>query len=131
MDIQRVLHRACRDFDGGYAMAGVTGYGASFVVRDPNGIRPAYYWANEEVVVVASERPAIRAAFGCELSEVNEIAEDLKINMIVMGSHGASGLKEFFVGFLNSHKMPLFLLLFDACNQPPAHNQAKAQQRSS
>ena len=46
MDLNRVLHRSCRDFDGGYAMAGITGYGASFVVRDPAGIRPAYYCEN-------------------------------------------------------------------------------------
>lgn len=73
MDLQRVLHRSCRDFDGGYAMAGITGFGASFVVRDPAGIRPAYYWYNDEVVVVASERPAIKAAFGAKYEEIVEI----------------------------------------------------------
>ncbi|MFN4084852.1 MAG: amidophosphoribosyltransferase [Spirosomataceae bacterium] len=73
MDLPRVLYRSCRDFDGGYAMAGVTGYGASFVVRDPAGIRPAYYYANDEVVVVASERPAIKAAFGASYEQIHEI----------------------------------------------------------
>ncbi|OKL39735.1 amidophosphoribosyltransferase [Pontibacter flavimaris] len=74
LDMQRVLRRAGKDFDGGYAMAGLTGYGASFVMRDPNGIRPAYYYMDDEVVVVASEKPAIKTAFGIEYSQIKEIA---------------------------------------------------------
>jgi amidophosphoribosyltransferase len=73
MDLQRVLHRSCRDFDGGYAMAGVTGFGSAFVVRDPAGIRPAYYWYDDEVVVVASERVAIKAAFGAKYNDILEV----------------------------------------------------------
>ncbi|MEM6830827.1 MAG: amidophosphoribosyltransferase [Bacteroidota bacterium] len=73
IDLQRVLQRSCRDFDGGYTMAGMIGYGASFVARDPAGIRPAYYYHNDEIVVVASEKPAIKTAFGCEYSEIDEI----------------------------------------------------------
>lgn len=73
MDMQRVLHRACRDLDGGYAMAGITGFGSAFVVRDPAGIRPAYYWYDDEVVVVASERVAIKAAFGARYNDILEI----------------------------------------------------------
>ena len=73
LDLQRVLRRACKDFDGGYAMAGLTGYGASFVVRDPSGIRPAYYYMDEEVVVIASEKPAIKTAFGIEYNQIKEI----------------------------------------------------------
>ncbi len=73
LDLQRVLRRSCKDFDGGYAMAGMTGYGASFVARDPNGIRPAYYYADDEVVVVASERPAIKIAFGVDFEDIKEI----------------------------------------------------------
>ncbi len=73
LDLQRVLQRACKDFDGGYAMAGLTGYGASFVVRDPNGIRPAYYYADDEVVVVASEKPAIKTAFGVAYDDIREL----------------------------------------------------------
>ena len=73
LDVQRVLKRACKDFDGGYAMAGLIGYGAAFVVRDPSGIRPAYYYADDEIVVVASEKPAIKTAFNVEYSEIEEI----------------------------------------------------------
>ena len=73
IDLQRVLKRACKDFDGGYAMAGITGYGATFVARDPAGIRPAYYYANEEIVVTASEKNAINAAFGVDFDEIKEV----------------------------------------------------------
>jgi amidophosphoribosyltransferase len=73
MDLGRVLQRSCRDFDGGYTMVGLTGYGASFVARDPSGIRPAYYYADDEVVVVASEKPAIKTAFNCNFSDIQEI----------------------------------------------------------
>lgn len=73
LDLGRVLKRACKDFDGGYTMAGLTGSGSAFVVRDPSGIRPAYYYADEEVVVVASEKPAIKTAFNINYSQIKEI----------------------------------------------------------
>lgn len=73
LDLARVLKRACKDFDGGYTMAGLTGSGSAFVVRDPSGIRPAYYYADDEVVVVASEKPAIKTAFNINYSQIKEI----------------------------------------------------------
>ncbi len=73
IDLQRVLKRACKDFDGGYTMAGMTGSGSAFVTRDPNGIRPAYFYADDEVVVIASEKPAIKAAFNVEYNQIEEI----------------------------------------------------------
>ena len=73
IDLQRVVRRACKDFDGGYAIVGITGYGAAFVARDPAGIRPAYFWANEEFVVAASERAAIKLAFDVPYEEIQEI----------------------------------------------------------
>ncbi len=73
IDLQKVLEKSCRDFDGGYAMAGIIGFGASFVARDPAGIRPAYYYYDDEIIVVTSEKPAIKTAFGCEYSEIKEI----------------------------------------------------------
>lgn len=73
LDLQRVLKRSCKDFDGGYAMAGLTGYGAAFVARDPVGIRPAYYYANDEIIVVASEKPPIKTAFNIDFSDIQEI----------------------------------------------------------
>lgn len=73
LKLENVLRRACKDFDGGYAMAGITGYGASFVARDPAGIRPAYYYMDDEVVVVASEKPAIKTAFDIDYSKIQEV----------------------------------------------------------
>lgn len=73
LNLKTVLERSCRDFDGGYAMAGLIGHGASFVARDPAGIRPAYYYADDEVVVVASEKPAIKTAFDCNYADIQEV----------------------------------------------------------
>jgi len=73
LDLQKVLKKSCKDFDGGYAMAGLTGYGAAFIARDPSGIRPAYYYADDEVVVVASEKPAIKTAFNVKYDQIHEI----------------------------------------------------------
>ncbi len=73
IDIARILERSCRDFDGGYAMAGLTGYGTAFVTRDAAGIRPAYFYADEEIVVVASEKPAIKTTFNVEYNQIQEI----------------------------------------------------------
>ncbi|MDR7131335.1 amidophosphoribosyltransferase [Algoriphagus sp. 4150] len=73
LDMARILRRSCRDFDGGYAMAGIVGNGSAFVVRDPSGIRPAYYYADDEVIVVASEKPAIKSAFDINFNSIKEI----------------------------------------------------------
>ena len=73
LNLARVLERACRDFDGGYTITGMVGHGAAFVARDPNGIRPAYYYSDDEVIVVASEKPAIKTAFKCDYSEIKEV----------------------------------------------------------
>jgi amidophosphoribosyltransferase len=73
IDLKRVLERSCKDFDGGYAMVGMTGYGASFVARDPAGIRPAYYYMDDEVAVVASEKQAIKTSFNCAYDQIKEI----------------------------------------------------------
>lgn len=73
LDFQRILTRACKDFDGGYTMAGLTGSGSAFVVRDPAGIRPGYFYADEEIVVVASEKPAIKTAFNIDYEQIEEI----------------------------------------------------------
>ena len=73
LNVQRVLKRACRLFDGGYTMAGLIGHGDAFVLRDPNGIRPAYYYEDEEVIVVTSERPPIQTAFDVHISKIKEV----------------------------------------------------------
>ena len=73
LDIERILKRASEDWDGGYAMAGLFGHGDAFVLRDPNGIRPAYWYEDEEVCVVASERPVIQTAFNLKAELVQEL----------------------------------------------------------
>lgn len=73
LDVRRVLQRAARKFDGGYVMAGMIGHGDAFILRDPLGIRPAYYYEDEEVVVMASERPAIQTCFEVHISDVKEL----------------------------------------------------------
>jgi amidophosphoribosyltransferase len=75
LNIQRLLTRASREFDGGYVMAGLIGHGDAFVMRDPNGIRPAFYYYDDEVAVVASERPAIQTTFDVHISQVRELKE--------------------------------------------------------
>jgi len=73
LDVRRVLQRATRKFDGGYVMAGLIGHGDSFILRDPSGIRPAFYYHDDEVVVMASERPAIQTGFNVPIREVHEL----------------------------------------------------------
>ncbi len=74
LDVQSVLEKASKRFDGGYAMAGLFGHGDAFVLRDPNGIRPAFYYQDDEVVVITSERPAIQTAFNVPIEKIKEIA---------------------------------------------------------
>ncbi len=73
LNIQRILERASRNWDGGYAMAGLFGHGDSFVMRDPAGIRPAFFYEDDEVVVVASERPVIQTVFNVPFDKVQEL----------------------------------------------------------
>jgi len=73
LDIHKVLTKASRSFDGGYVMGGMIGNGDAFVMRDPNGIRPAYYYEDDEVVVAASERPAIQTAFDVKYEQIKEL----------------------------------------------------------
>ncbi|NCP45448.1 MAG: amidophosphoribosyltransferase [Flavobacteriales bacterium CG18_big_fil_WC_8_21_14_2_50_32_9] len=73
LDVQKILKNSSADWDGGYAMAGLIGHGDAFVLRDPSGIRPTFFYQDEEVVVVTSERPAIQTAFNVPLNTIHEI----------------------------------------------------------
>jgi len=73
LNIAKILKKASKDWDGGYAMAGLLGHGDAFVLRDPSAIRPAYYFKNDEVVVVASERPVIQTVFNAPFKEIKEL----------------------------------------------------------
>jgi amidophosphoribosyltransferase len=73
LSIENLLTRAVKGFDGGYNIAGVLGYGDAFVFRDPNGIRPCHYYTDDEITVVASERPAIATTFNIDYNEIHEV----------------------------------------------------------
>lgn len=88
LDTHTVLVRAAKRFDGGFAMAGMVGQGDAFLLRDPAGIRPAFYYADDEVVVVASERPVIQTAFNVPIEAVHEVAPGHALIMRRDGSHG-------------------------------------------
>ena len=73
LNVAKILRKSAKNWDGGYAMAGLLGHGDSFVLRDPSGIRPAYYYQDDEVVVVASERPVIQTVFNVNFDDVKEL----------------------------------------------------------
>ena len=73
LNITKILQRASKNWDGGYAMAGLIGHGDAFVLRDPSGIRPAYYYKDDEIVVVASERPVIQTTFNVDYESIKEL----------------------------------------------------------
>jgi amidophosphoribosyltransferase len=73
LNVHRLLTKAAKKFDGGYSMVGLIGHGDAFVMRDPNGIRPAFYYQDEEVVVACSERPPIQTAFDAHITRVHEL----------------------------------------------------------
>jgi amidophosphoribosyltransferase len=73
LNVAKILKKAAKNWDGGYAMAGLLGHGDSFVLRDPAGIRPTYYYKDDEIVVVASERPVIQTVFNVDFKDVKEL----------------------------------------------------------
>ena len=91
LNLAKILRKSAADWDGGYAMAGLLGHGDSFVLRDPAGIRPAYYYQDDEVIVVASERPAIQTVFNVPFEEVKELDPG---NALIIKKDGSMKLSE-------------------------------------
>ena len=91
LDVAKILTRASKNLDGGYAMAGLLGHGDSFVFRDPAGIRPAYFYQDDEIVVVASERPVIQTVFNVPFEKVQEIEPG---NALIIKKNGTISMKE-------------------------------------
>ena len=91
LDIAKILKRASKGWDGGYAMAGLLGHGDSFVFRDPAGIRPAYFYEDEEIVVVASERPVIQTSFNVPFEKVQELQPG---NALIIKKNGTVSQQE-------------------------------------
>jgi amidophosphoribosyltransferase len=91
LDVDRILKDASKKWDGGYAMAGLFGHGDAFVLRDPSGIRPVFYYSDDEIVVVTSERPVIQTAFNVPIHEVKELAPG---NALIIKKDGTFTSKE-------------------------------------
>jgi len=94
INLVTVLRKASRNWDGGYAMAGMTGHGDAFVIRDPAGIRPAFYYFDEEIVVVASERPVIQTIFNLKTADVIEIPAACALIIKAGGNISVEKIKE-------------------------------------
>ena len=92
LNLVNVLESSFKDFDGGYALAGLVGHGSSFVARDPSGIRPLFYYANDEVVVATSERPPIKTAFQCDFSEIKEVEPG---HALIIDKDGSYSMEKF------------------------------------
>jgi amidophosphoribosyltransferase len=94
LDIAAVLRRSSKNWDGGYTICGMIGHGDSFVFRDPWGIRPAFWYADEEVVVVASERPVIQTVFGVDGEAVKELDPGASLIIRKNGTVIGAGIRE-------------------------------------
>ena len=91
LNLKKILKKSSKNWDGGYAMAGLLGHGDAFVLRDPAGIRPAYYYKDDEVVVVASERPVIQTVFNVAFDAVKEIDPG---NALILKKDGTTSISE-------------------------------------
>ena len=91
LSLKKVLKRSSKNWDGGYAMAGLVGHGDAFVLRDPNGIRPTYFYEDEEVVVVASERPVIQTVFNVAIDKVQELERG---HALIIKKSGETSIKQ-------------------------------------
>ena len=91
LKVGKILKKSSKDWDGGYVIGGMIGHGDSFVLRDPAGIRPAFYYKDEEVIVVASERPAIQTAFKLKLEDIKEVPPG---NALIINKAGELNIKE-------------------------------------
>jgi amidophosphoribosyltransferase len=92
LNVRRILKRACKKFDGGYVIGGMIGHGDAFFMRDPSGIRPAFYYQDDEIVVAASERPAIQTTLDVHYSDIHEIPPG---HTLIVKHNGKVKLKPF------------------------------------
>ncbi|MEE2802343.1 MAG: amidophosphoribosyltransferase [Bacteroidota bacterium] len=91
LDVAKILRKSARDWDGGYAMGGLMGHGDAFLLRDPAGIRPAYYYQDDEVIAIASERPVIQTAFNAPFEQVQELEPG---NAIIIKKDGRVSIEQ-------------------------------------
>jgi amidophosphoribosyltransferase len=122
VNIQNILKRSNKDFDGGYAMAGLIGSGSAFVARDPAGIRPAYYYADDEIVVAASEKPAIKTAFGIEFDAIKELKPGHALIINKKGEYS----EEQFIEATEKKSCSFERIYFSRGSDPDIYNERKA-----
>ena len=121
LDVCNILQNSFKDFDGGYALAGLIGHGSSFIARDPNGIRPIYYYINDEVIVGTSERPPIKTAFGCEFDDIKELKRG---NALIVDKDGNYNVEEFIEPKENK-ACSFERIYFSRGNDPEIYNERK------
>ena len=119
--MSNILKNSFKDFDGGYALAGLIGHGSSFLARDPNGIRPLYYYSNDEIVVAASERPPIKTAFGCNFDEIKELGRG---KALIIEKSGNFSIKKF-IEPRENRACSFERIYFSRGNDPEIYNERK------
>jgi len=92
LDVQKILKKSAEGWDGGYAIVGMIGHGDAFVMRDPSGIRPAFYYQDEEIIVATSERPALQTAFNIEVDDIHELKPG---QVLIIKKNGEAGEYQF------------------------------------
>ena len=121
LDLTNILKNSFKDFDGGYALAGLIGHGSSFLARDPNGIRPLYYYYNDEIIVAASERPPIKTAFGCEFDEIKMLGRG---KALIIEKSGKFSIKKF-IEPKENRACSFERIYFSRGNDPDIYNERK------
>ena len=121
LDLTNILKNSFKDFDGGYALAGLIGHGSSFLARDPNGIRPLYYYYNDEIIVAASERPPIKTAFGCEFDEIKMLDRG---KALIIEKSGKFSIKKF-IEPRENRACSFERIYFSRGNDPDIYNERK------
>ncbi|MCV9389171.1 amidophosphoribosyltransferase [Reichenbachiella ulvae] len=122
LQVINILKKSFKDFDGGYAMCGIMGHGASFVARDPAGIRPAYYYADDEVVIVASEKPAIKTAINCNYNDIQEIKPG---HALIIEKDGEFSEKQFVEKLLPKKSCTFERIYFSRSSDPDIYRERK------
>lgn len=123
LDIKEILTSSAKKWDGGYVMAGMMGHGDAFVLRDENGIRPCFYYCNDEIAVVASERPAIMTTFNVPLAEVQELEPG---NAIIIKKNGTITIEQIKTPAQPAAKCSFERIYFSRGTDADIYNERKA-----
>ncbi len=121
LNVCEILRNSFKDFDGGYALAGLIGHGSSFLARDPNGIRPLYYYVNDEVIVGASERPPIKTSFACDFNDIHELERG---NALIINKDGSYSVEKF-IEPKENRACSFERIYFSRGNDPEIYNERK------